>query len=191
MVQVLVIDDTKNIRILLTKCLELEGYNVNTASDGTTALDIISKKRFDLIFLDVRMPEISGTEVLRRIREMGVNTPVIMITAFGTVKNAVDCTQLGAVAYLQKPFTENKIKQVLEEVLHIKPERSTLENVLNIAEELIKNGRFSDAELLLKDSLSTFLMEPKLYFLLSKVYEGLNKSVESDKCLGISSLLQK
>jgi DNA-binding response OmpR family regulator len=122
---------------------------------------------------------------------MGVNTPVIMITAFGTVKNAVDCTQLGAVAYLQKPFTENKIKQVLEEVLHIKPERSTLENVLNIAEEQIKNGRFSDAELLLKDSLSTFLMEPKLYFLLSKVYEGLDKSVEADKCLGISSLLQK
>jgi DNA-binding NtrC family response regulator len=191
MVQVLVVDDTKNIRILLTKCLELEGYNVNTASDGTTALDIISKKRFDLIFLDVRMPEISGTEVLRRIREMGVNTPVIMITAFGTVKNAVDCTQLGAVAYLQKPFTENKIKQVLEEVLHIKPERSTLENILSLAEEQIKKGLFSEAECLLKNSLSTFLMEPKLYFLLSKVYEGMNEPEQACKCLDISSLLQK
>jgi DNA-binding response OmpR family regulator len=137
------------------------------------------------------MPEISGTEVLRSIREMGVNTPVVMITAFGTVKNAVDCTQLGAVAYLQKPFTENKIKQVLEEVLHFKPERSNLENILSLAEQQIKNGCFSDTERLLKNSLPTYLMEPKIYSLLSKAYEGLNKSAEAQKCLAISRLLQK
>jgi DNA-binding NtrC family response regulator len=191
MVKVLVVDDTKNIRVLLTKCLELEGYTVSTANDGTAALDTISKKRFDLIFLDVRMPEISGTEVLRRIREMGVSTPVVMITAFGTVKNAVDCTQLGAVAYLQKPFTENKIKQVLEEVFHFKPEKGNLENILTRAEELLKNDRFSGAERLLKNTLSTYNMEPKVYFLLSKAYEGLDKTGEAAKCLEISALLQK
>jgi two-component system OmpR family response regulator len=191
MAEVLVIDDTKNIRMLLTKCLEFEGYTVSTASDGTAALDMISKKRFDLIFLDVRMPEISGTEVLRRIREMGVNTPVVIITAFGTVKNAVECTRLGAVAYLQKPFTENKIKQVLEEVLHFKPERSNLENILSLAEEQINNSRFGDAERLLRNSLSTFPMEPEIYLLMSKVYNGLNQSAEADKFLAISTLLQK
>jgi len=191
MAEILVIDDTKNIRMLLTKCLEFEGYTVSTASDGTAALDMISKKRFDLIFLDVRMPEISGTEVLRRIREMGVNTPVVIITAFGTVKNAVECTRLGAVAYLQKPFTENKIKQVLEEVLHFKPERSNLENILSLAEEQINNSRFGDAERLLRNSLSTFPMEPEIYLLMSKVYNGLNQSAEADKFLAISTLLQK
>ena len=191
MAQVLVIDDTKNIRVLLTKCLEFEGYTVSTASDGTSALDIISNKRFDLIFLDVRMPEISGTEVLRRIREMGVITPVVMITAFGTVKNAVECTQLGAVAYLQKPFTENKIKQVLEEVLHFKPERINLDHILSLAEQQIGNNCFNDAERLLKNSLSIFLMESKVYFLLSKAYEGLKKPTEAHKCLEISALLQK
>jgi DNA-binding NtrC family response regulator len=190
MVDVLVIDDTKNIRMLLTKCLEFEGYTVSTASDGTSALDMISKKRFDLIFLDVRMPEISGTEVLKRIREMGINTPVVIITAFGTVKNAVDCTQLGAVVYLQKPFTENKIKQVLE-VLHFKPERSSLENILSLAQGQIKSERFSDAERLLRNSLSTFPMAPEIYLLMSKVYNGLNQSAEADKFLAISTLLQK
>ena len=190
MVHVLVVDDTKNIRMLLKKCLEFEGYTVSTASDGNAALDIISKERFDLIFLDVRMPEISGTEVLRSIREMGVNTPVVMITAFGTVKNAVDCTQLGAVAYLQKPFTENKIKQVLEEVLHFKTEKGNLENIITRAEELLKNDHYSVAERLLKNALSTYNMEPKVYFLLSKAYEGLGKTGEAAKCLEISGLLQ-
>jgi DNA-binding NtrC family response regulator len=191
MIQVLVVDDTKNIRILLTKCLEVEGYDVSTASDGNTTLEIVSKKRFDLIFLDVRMPEISGTEVLRQIRKMGVNTPVIMMTAFGTVKNAVDCTQLGAVAYLQKPFTETKIKQVLSEILNFNQEESNLKNILIHAEEQINNGHFSNAEHLLKNSLSAFFMESKIYLLLSKAYEGLNKSESARKCLDISKSLQK
>jgi two-component system, OmpR family, response regulator len=114
---VLVVDDTKNIRALLTKCLELEGYAVKTAEDGRSALSLIEKERFDLLFLDIKMPLLSGTEVLRRAREMGVTTPVVIVTAYATVKNAVDCTQLGAVAYLQKPFTADKIKTVLKEVL--------------------------------------------------------------------------
>ena len=113
MIHVIVVDDTKNIRLLLTQCLEFEGYTVTTAGNGTEALEILSRQSFDLIFLDVRMPELSGTEVLRQMRKMGIHSPVVMITAFGTVKNAVECTQLGAVAYLQKPFTENKVNQVL------------------------------------------------------------------------------
>jgi two-component system OmpR family response regulator len=190
MVDVLVTDDTKNIRVLLTKCLEYEGYAVKTASNGAEALDFIAHKKFDLIFLDVRMPELSGTEVLRRIRDMGIHTPVVMITAFGTVKNAVECTQLGAVTYLQKPFTESKIKQVLEEVLLFRPERSSLDNILSLAEEQIKKAQFADAELLLKNSLSTYLMVPEIYSLLSEVYKGLNKPTEAAKCFAVSELLK-
>jgi len=190
MVDVLVTDDTKNIRVLLTKCLEYEGYAVKTASNGAEALDFIAHKKFDLIFLDVRMPELSGTEVLRRIRDMGIHTPVVMITAFGTVKNAVECTQLGAVTYLQKPFTESKIKQVLEEVLLFRPERSSLDNILSLAEEQIKKAQFTDAELLLKNSLSTYLMVPEIYSLLSEVYKGLNKPTEAAKCFAVSELLK-
>lgn len=189
MVKVLVIDDTKNIRILLTQCLKFEGYDVSTASNGTEALRILAEKSFDLIFLDVRMPEISGTEVLRKLRQIGIKTPVVMITAFGTVKNAVECTQLGAVAYLQKPFTENKIKQVLEEVLHFKPERSSLDNIIALADEQIKSSRFGDAELLLKNALSEYFLEPRIYLMLKEVYLNLGKNDEAQKCMAISNLL--
>jgi two-component system OmpR family response regulator len=191
MIHVLVADDTKNIRALLTKCLEFEGYVVKTAVDGKTALEIIPKERFDLIFLDIRMPEISGTEVLRRIREMGINTPVVIITAFATVKNAVDCTQLGAVAYLQKPFTETKIKSVLEEVLHLKCDMSSLEDILSLAKQKIKIGHFEEAEHLLKNSMPTFPLEPDIYMLLSKVCVTLNKSEDAKKYLEMSKVLFK
>ena len=189
MARVLVIDDTKNIRVLLTQCLQFEGYEVTTASSGAQALELMTNKSFDLVFLDVRMPELSGTEVLRQMRKMGVNTPVVMITAFGTVRNAVECTQLGAVAYLQKPFTENKVKQVLEEVLNFKPQRSNLDNILSLAEEQIKNSRYGDAELLLKNSLPVYFMEPHVYYLLSVVYDKLGEKEKSEKCLNISNTL--
>ena len=191
MFHVLVVDDTKNIRALLTKCLETEGYDVKTAADGKTALEMISKERFDLVFLDIRMPEISGTEVLRRMREIGINTPVVIITAFGTVKNAVDCSQFGAVAYLQKPFTQNRIKTVLEEMLHIQSDESSLDKVLNLASHKVKLGLLPEAEHLLKNSIPVFSLESDIYVLLSKVCDALNKSEEAKKYLGISEILAK
>ena len=100
MKKVLVIDDTKNIRMLLTTCLELKGYEVLTADSGKSAIDILKEEKssINVIFLDIRMPEMNGTEVLKIIRDMGFNCPVIIMTAYATVKNAVDCTKLGATA---------------------------------------------------------------------------------------------
>src|SRR5471030_2230356 len=111
MKKVLVVDDTKNIRMLLTTCLELKDYKVLTAEDGKSAIDIVKaeKNSIDIIFLDIRMPEMNGTEVLKIIRGLGVKCPVIIMTAYATVKNAVDCTKLGAVAYLQKPFSPDRV----------------------------------------------------------------------------------
>ncbi|MBS5886616.1 MAG: response regulator [Clostridium sp.] len=118
MKKVLVIDDTKNIRILLSTCLELRGYEVITADNGLEALNIINNtnEAIDLIFLDIRMPGISGTEVLKNIKEARMSCPVVIMTAFATVKNAIECTKLGAVVYLQKPFSPDRINIVLDEI---------------------------------------------------------------------------
>ena len=118
MKRVLVIDDTKNIRILLCTCLELRGYEVITADNGLEALNIINNtnEAIDLIFLDIRMPGISGTEVLKNIKEARMSCPVVIMTAFATVKNAIECTKLGAVVYLQKPFSPDRINIVLDEI---------------------------------------------------------------------------
>ena len=82
MKKVLIIDDTKNIRILLQKVLQLEGFEAETASDGREGLDMIRRGDYSLIFMDIKLPEISGTEILRTIRAEGNNTPTIIIPQY-------------------------------------------------------------------------------------------------------------
>ena len=97
------------------------------------------------------MPEMNGTEVLKIIRDMGVICPVIIMTAYATVKNAIDCTKLGAVAYLQKPFSPDRVSSVLEEVLTSK--RSYSENPKYLEEEnnlILKSKNFLEKESLKK-----------------------------------------
>lgn len=179
------IDDTKNIRLLLTKCLELEGFDVTTASDGFEAIELFKTNVFDLAFLDIKLPEIRGTEVLKRIREMGVITPVIMITAYGTVKNAVECTQLGAVAYLQKPFTSSKIKSILHDLYPISPtEGNQLDSLpiyLQQAKNLLEQQMFDEAIIVLKKAISLDPANAEILFLFSKAFEGIGDSNYSNK----------
>ncbi|MBE6068523.1 MAG: response regulator [Clostridium lundense] len=172
MKKVIVIDDTKNIRNLLTTCLQINGYKVSTASSGEEALNLFLKEHFDLAFLDIKMPEISGTEVLRRIRLMGLDIPVVIMTAFATVKNAVECTKLGAVAYLQKPFTADKVKTVLEEInQYTVCEKSNVESKLIISKELLQNGKIDEAFNCLKSILSMDPSCSECYDLIGRVHE--------------------
>jgi two-component system OmpR family response regulator len=178
---VLVVDDTKNIRNLLTTCLELEGYHVATAVDGREALQVVQNHRFDLIFLDVKMPEISGTEVLRQIRQLNILTPVIVMTAFGTVKNAVECTRLGAVAYLQKPFTAEKVRAVLGEITHSADNPAGLRSLLERAGVLLEAAQPDEAYHLLKTALSIDPNCGEVYELLAKVLLKQGKEKEAQR----------
>ncbi len=183
MKKILVVDDTKNIRLLLSKSLTLEGYEVETAADGRQALDMFNANRYDLAFLDIKLPEVRGTEVLRRIREMGIMTPVVIITAYATVKNAVDCTKMGAVAYLQKPFTGDKIKAVMEELgaFASGSRCGEVKNGIDAAESLIAQGKFAPALEILKAELSKDMENPRLYLLIGKAYEGDGQSTKAEK----------
>lgn len=185
MKRVLVVDDTKNIRVLLSKCLQMEGYDVTAAVDGPEAREILLRESFDLAFIDIKLPYLSGTEVIKQIRERGINTPVIVITAYATVKNAVECTQMGAVAYLQKPFTADKVKSVLNEIFTINGnnENDTVADTLKKINELIELKSYSPALGLLKETLPNHLENPEIYLLLSKVYEGLGKMDYSNNFL--------
>lgn len=185
MKKVLVVDDTKNIRMVLTKCLELEGYEVMTASDGKQALEMFKTNSFDLAFLDIKLPEIRGTEVLKRIREFGIKTPVIIITAYATVKNAVDCTNLGAVAYIQKPFSADKIKSVLKELdnnpLYVGQGRSNSDRLIADAKISLDTGAYDKALELSQKALSLELSNPEIYLLISKAYEGLENKDNAER----------
>jgi DNA-binding NtrC family response regulator len=192
MKKALVIDDTKGIRSLLTECLELYGYEVFPASKGQEALDILQRESIDLAFIDIRMPEISGTEVLRRIREQGLKIPVIIMTAFATVKNAIECTRLGASAYLQKPFTAEKVRSVLNEIFE---NDSSIEYVekdpLKCSLNLISKDNTIDALEILKKCLVDDLINPEVYYQIGLVYKANGNDKISEKFFKISSIFKE
>ncbi len=184
MKKVLIVDDTKNIRMILTKCLELEGYEVLTASDGTQALELFMTHSFDLAFLDIKLPGVRGTEVLKRIREKGIKTPVIIITAYATVKNAVDCTNLGAVAYVQKPFSADKIRNVL---LDFENSSLSSKNEENSDSFILRAKSYLDADEFEKSldfaqkALAKDVENPELYLLISRAYRGMGNEKSAER----------
>ncbi len=110
MQEVLVIDDTDSIRDLLAEYLKEHGFDVSGAADGRAGLDLLKQRRFDLFFVDLVMPGMGGIDLLREARELGIDTPAIVITGFGTIQTAVEAMRLGAYDYITKPF-------ILEELL--------------------------------------------------------------------------
>ncbi len=182
MKKVLVVDDTKNIRNLLTTCLEIEGYRVVAVGDGARAMELLTGEPFDLAFLDIKLPQLSGTEVLRKLRNQGLTLPVIIMTAFATVKNAVECTRLGAVAYLQKPFTADKVRNVLAEInTGFEREKTDLAALLQEAERLIETHRLDGADESLKKALALNPDCGKTYVLLARLYELQGKTMAAKR----------
>lgn len=174
MKKALIIDDTKNIRIMLTKCLEISGYEAQAVQNGIEGLKFMENNTYDLIFLDIKLPELSGTEVLKRIRSKGINTPVIIITAYPTVKNAVECTKMGAVSYLQKPFTADRLKNTLGSLNldfkdNIQEEKVDIKNIINIFEKDPSN--------------------PEIYNMLSEFYNEKGDILKSEKFIKIRDIL--
>ena len=107
---VLIVDDEQVICNLLYQELSEQGYLCTTVLDGDSALARIRKERFDIVLLDIRLPGISGMEVLREILLNHTNTATIMITAVNDVDTAVEAMKLGASDYIVKPFDLNKVR---------------------------------------------------------------------------------
>ena len=106
---ILVIDDEAGIRESLELLLTLEGYSVKMASDGDQGLRILELETFDLVLLDLALPGQSGLELLPQIKERQPETPIIMITAYGTVDNVVEAVRAGAENFVQKPWDNEKL----------------------------------------------------------------------------------
>jgi DNA-binding NtrC family response regulator len=127
---ILVVDDESVIREGLTRILERDEFSVETAKNGHTAIELLQQKEFDLIITDLKMPGMSGFEVLNAVKVLQPDTPVIMITGFATVETAVEAMKSGTVDYIVKPFTP---EQILEKVHRALDQRTT-----SVEEVLIK-----------------------------------------------------
>lgn len=107
--KVLIVDDERAIRYSLKEILEMENYEVETAENGLEGLQKAGKEKFDAIFCDIKMPEMDGTEMLSKIIEEGIETPVIMISGHADITTAVDCIKKGAFDFIEKPLDLNRI----------------------------------------------------------------------------------
>jgi excisionase family DNA binding protein len=108
--RVLVVDDEASIRDLLSKTLALAEYDVDTAPDGTSALDRLRAVNYDLLIADLKMPGMDGLTLIRQAKRIKADLPVIIITGFSTESSAIEAVNLGVAGYLTKPF---RVPQVL------------------------------------------------------------------------------
>ncbi|NNF84581.1 MAG: sigma-54-dependent Fis family transcriptional regulator [Deltaproteobacteria bacterium] len=115
--RILFIDDDRAGREVALFNLRKAGYKVEAASDGTEGLDAFSPEKFDLVITDVKMPGVSGIEVLRRIRKRSPDIPVLVITAFGNVETAVEAMKEGAYDFIGKPFHRDQLLLSVEKAL--------------------------------------------------------------------------
>ena len=115
--KILVVDDEDALRTVLSAELEGEGYQVGTAADGQEAINILGSSVFDLILLDIKMPNVDGFEVLRFVKEKHPKTKVIMLTGFADLKNAIESKKLGAEDFVSKPYDLVDLLTTVERVL--------------------------------------------------------------------------
>lgn len=115
--RILVIDDEEIVRISCRKCLTPEGYEVDVAGNGADGLRLARENHYDLIFTDLKMPDMDGMEFLMTMKEMQPEARVIMITGYSTVEHAEEATRLGAYNYIEKPFTPDTLIAAVKEAL--------------------------------------------------------------------------
>ncbi len=114
---VLVVDDERNILLTLSQALQLEGYQVQLASDAKVALDVLAARPIDAVLMDVKMPDMDGLTALSKMRELKKELPVIMMSGHGTIDTAVKATQLGARDFLEKPISRDRMLLALKNAL--------------------------------------------------------------------------
>ena len=188
--RVLIVDDESNVRLMLQTALASVGYEVVEATDGHAALELLRGHdlRCDLVLLDLLMPRMDGMELLRRLRASGNVVPVVILTAHGSIPEAVEAMKLGAIDFLTKPTTPDALRGVVADVINRhadvpdpasarepSPKQSDLSKQLGFdlarAKRAINRGQFSEAETVLRELIA---LEPKST-LAHELYDRLQK----------------
>lgn len=117
-VNILIVDDDASIRNMLAIVLKSEGYRVTVADSSESALSEMKRQAFELVISDIKMPGVSGIELLKKIKVINPDVPVIMITAFASANDAVEAMKLGAEDYITKPFNLEELKLIIQKSLY-------------------------------------------------------------------------
>lgn len=121
--EILVVDDEPQMLIAVQETLRLKGYRITTAGSGMEALCRLRERYYQLILTDMRMPEVSGLDLLKKVKTLSPQTPVVLLTAYGTIQNAVDAMRHGAFDYLLKPFSAEALEAAVHRALGSSPSK--------------------------------------------------------------------
>ncbi len=124
--KILIVDDEERFRNTMRKLLLIEGISAETAASGKEALERLSVESFDVLIMDVRMPEMTGVEALAHIKKLDPDVEVIIMTGYASVDTAKEITQLGAYDYLLKPYRKEELMDRIEAAFERKTSRKKL-----------------------------------------------------------------
>jgi DNA-binding NtrC family response regulator len=183
--KILIVDDEKNIRLTISQSLTDMDVETDTAVNGEEALSKLKDTDFALVLLDLRMPGMDGMEVLEKLRKDRPDIRVVIITAHGTIDSAVDAMKLGAVDFIQKPFTPKEIRHLVSKII----KRETLErekgqdyeSCFELAKKCVADRHFEAAAEHIKKAMSIDSSRPEAFNFLGALYEIQGDRVEAQK----------
>lgn len=183
--KILIVDDEKNIRLTLSQSIEDTGAEIDTAVNGEEGLKKAEENDYDIILLDIKMPGIDGIEVLRRLREKSTNATVVIITAHGTIDNAVEAMKLGAVDFIQKPFSPNEIRDLIRRInkredLGMESTES-YDGLIELGKKAITDKEFDKARNYISQAIAKDATKAEAYNLLGVIFEMYDKKQEARK----------
>ena len=168
--KIFIVDDERTIRLTFRLALETDGYDVQEAASADEAMMGLGAEVYDLVVLDLRIGEDSGLDVLAAMRKGGVQTPTLMITAYGSIRNAVRAMQLGAIDFLEKPIEPVALRKIVAEILDRHQPRTVeieeptaIGNLTREAKRLINLQDFDAAEMCLTAALKIDGASPEVF----------------------------
>jgi DNA-binding NtrC family response regulator len=180
--KILIVDDEKNICLVLSQVLESLGLEIDTASSGQAALGKLEDSKIGLLLLDIRMPGMDGMEVLRRFRQARPDIQIVMITAYGTIELAVEAMKAGAIDFIQKPFTPKEIRDLVTRVLSAGQAQETeYETLVKQAKIAIAKRDFDTAIELLRKAIDLDSSRPQAFNLMGNVLQIKGQELEAMK----------
>lgn len=173
--KILVVDDDKNIRRTVTMALESLDYFVHTAFDGKDAMVQLTGDEYDLIITDLKMPGMNGMELLQEAIANYPEIKIVLISAHGTVDNAVEAMKLGAVDFLQKPFTPKELRNLVHHVLETgsTETESEYKSSLQSAKNCARKRDFDNAIAQAKKAIGLDPSQPEAFDFLGQLQETL------------------
>jgi DNA-binding response OmpR family regulator len=182
---ILVVDDEKNIRLTMTQSLEPLEIPLQTAINGEEALQKLRNGPFGLVFLDLKMPGMDGMKILGQIRNNWPKTRVIIITAHGSIESAVEAMKLGAVDFIQKPFSPGEIRELATLVLgrEALDEGSAVDyrSLIELSKRHISDREFAAARETVRKAIAADPAQPEGYNLLGALLEIKGEGLEAQK----------